>query len=107
MLHYYDGRFINDQMFSLFVFNSIERHENNSAGSYFFTSGNFLGQNPPTIEELQDRLAVGDDRYIQVLIGIIPVISRGVSITGGQRHRNLKVGSSIMSLEAVDPHHFL
>ena len=67
LLHYYDGRFINDQMFSLFVFNSIERHENNSAGSYFFTSGKFLGQNPPTIEELQDRLAAGDDRYIQVL----------------------------------------
>ncbi len=67
MLYYYYGRFINDQMFSLFVFNSIERHENNSAGSYFFTSGKFLGQNPPTIKELQDRLAAGDDHYIQVL----------------------------------------
>ena len=67
LLHYYDGRFINDQMFSLFVFNTIEHHENNSAGSYFFTSGKYLGQNPPTIKELQDRLAAGDDRYIQVL----------------------------------------
>ena len=38
--------------------------------------------------------------------GIIPVISRGVTITGGQRHRNLKVGFSIMSLEVVDPQHF-
>ena len=84
---------------------SIERHENNSAGSYFLSSGKFLGQNPPTIEELQDRLAAGDDRYIQVLI--IPVISRGVTITGGPRHRNLKVGSSIMFLENVDPQHFL
>ena len=43
------------------------RHENNRAGSYFFISGQCLGQNPPTIEELQDRLAAGDDRYIQVL----------------------------------------
>ncbi len=67
MLHYYDGHFINDQMFSLFVINSIECHENNSAGGYFFTSAKFLGQNPPTIEEFQDRLAAGDDRYIQVL----------------------------------------
>ena len=43
LLHYYDGRFLNDQMFSLFVFNSIERHENNRQGSYFFSSGKFLG----------------------------------------------------------------
>ena len=54
-------------MFSLFVFNSIERHENNRQGSYFFTSGKFLGQNPPTIEELKEKLASGDDRYIQML----------------------------------------
>ena len=53
LLHYYDGRFLRDQMFSLFVFNSIERHENNRQGSYFFDSGKFLGQNPPTIEELK------------------------------------------------------
>ena len=54
-------------MFSLFVFNSIECHENNSEGSNFFSSGKFLGQNPPTIKELQDKLAAGDNRYIQVL----------------------------------------
>ena len=54
-------------MFSLFVFNSIERHENNSEGSFFFESGKFLGQNPPTIEKLKRDLAAGDDRYIQVL----------------------------------------
>ena len=67
LLHYYDGRFLNDQMFSLFVFNSIERHENNRQGSYFFTSGKFLGQNPPTLEELKEQLNAGDDRYIQML----------------------------------------
>ena len=54
-------------MFSLFVFNSIERHENNREGSYFFTSGRFLGKNPPTLEELKDRLRDGDDAYIQIL----------------------------------------
>ena len=67
LLHYYDNRFLDDQMFFLFVFNSIERHENNREGSYFFESGKFLGQNPPTIEKLKDNLAAGDDRYIQVL----------------------------------------
>ena len=54
-------------MFSLFVFNSIERHKNNREGSYFFSSGIFLGQNPPTIAELKEKLESGDNRYIQML----------------------------------------
>ena len=95
MLRYYDGHFINDQMFSLFVFNSIERHENNSAGSYFFTSGKCLGQNPPTIEELQDRLAAGDDRYIQVL----RYYSR--NIKGSDNYRRAKT----QELESSIQHH--
>lgn len=67
LLHYYDGRFLKDQMFSLFVFNSMERHVNNSEGQYFFKSNKFIGENPPTIEELKKQLANGDDRYIQIL----------------------------------------
>ena len=67
LLHYYDGRFIKDQMFSLFVFNSIERHTNNSEGNFFFKSSRFIGENPPTIEQLKERLAKGDDSYIQIL----------------------------------------
>ena len=54
-------------MFSLFLFNSIERHENNKEGSFFFNSGKFLGKNPPTLDELKAKLMRGDDRYIQVL----------------------------------------
>ena len=67
LLHYEDGRFLNDQMFSLFVFNSIERHVNNTQGRFFFKSNKFIGENPPTIEELKDQLSKGDDRYIQIL----------------------------------------
>ena len=67
LLHYYDGRFLEDQMFSLFLFNSIERHENNKEGSFFFNSKRFLGKNPPTLDELKAKLMRGDDRYIQVL----------------------------------------
>ena len=67
LLHYHDGRFLKDQMFSLFVFNSIERHVNNEQGSFFFNSEKFLGRNPPTIEELKESLKNGDDRYIQIL----------------------------------------
>ena len=67
LLHYYDGRFINDQTLFLFVFNITEHHKNTSAGSYFFGSGKFLGQNPPIIEDLQDRLVAANDHYIKVL----------------------------------------
>ena len=67
LLHYYDGRFLKDQMFSLFVFNTIERHKNNTQGNFFFKSNKFIGENPPTIEELKEQLANGDDRYIQIL----------------------------------------
>ena len=67
LLHYHDGRFLKDQMFSLFVFNSIERHVNNSQGQYFFKSNKFIGENPPTIDQLKRQLAEGDDRYIQML----------------------------------------
>ena len=47
-------------MFSLFVFNTIERHTNNTQGHYFSRSTS-------TIEELKKQLANGDDRYIQIL----------------------------------------
>ena len=67
LLHYHDGRFLKDQMFSLFVFNSVERHVNNSQGQYFFKSNKFIGENPPTIDQLKRQLAEGDDTYIQML----------------------------------------
>jgi len=53
--------------FSLFVFNTIQRHENNREGNYFFHSDKFIGKDPPTIEELKNQIANGDERYIQML----------------------------------------
>ena len=67
LLRYHDGRFLNDQFFSLFVFNTIQRHENNREGNYFFHSDKFIGKDPPTIEELKNQIANGDERYIQML----------------------------------------
>ena len=67
LLRYYDGRFLNDQFFSLFVFNTIQRHVNNSEGNFFFNSDSFIGRDPPSIEELKEQLAKGDETYIQML----------------------------------------
>lgn len=67
LLRYYDGRFINDQFFTMFVHNTIQRHVNNSEGHFFFNSDRFIGKNPPSIETLKRRLANGDIKFIQML----------------------------------------
>ena len=67
LLHYYNGRFVLNQMFFLFVFNTVQRHKNNSEGNFFFKSDCFLGKHLPTIEELKKKLEDGDDTYIQML----------------------------------------
>ena len=67
LLRYYDGRFINDQFFTMFVHNTIQRHVNNSQGNFFFNSDQFIGSNPPSVESLKRKLEQGDIRYIQML----------------------------------------
>lgn len=67
LLRYYDGRFLNDQFFTLFVYNTIQRHLNNTSGNFFFKSDRFIGKDPPTIEKLKRKLRQGDIRYIQML----------------------------------------
>ena len=37
LIHYYDGRFQSDQLFTLYVFNTIQRHDNNKNEGYFFS----------------------------------------------------------------------
>ena len=66
-MRYYDGRFLNDQFFCLFVHNTMQRHHNNSQGNFFFNSDKFIGKNPPTIEDLKNQLKNGDASYVQML----------------------------------------
>ena len=67
LLKYFDGRFQRDQLFSLYAFNMIQRHDNNSSGNFFVNSPNFVGVEPPTVEDLQHAVSVGDTKYIEVL----------------------------------------
>lgn len=70
LLRYHDGRFLQDQMFSLYVFNFLQRHTNNSQGNFFYKDKNFLGAyggNPPTVEDLQQQLREGNMSYINKL----------------------------------------
>lgn len=70
LIRYHDGRFLNDQMFCLYVFNMLQRHTNNTQGNFFYKNENFLGANvrpPPTVEELQEQVQSGDTSFISKL----------------------------------------
>ena len=55
LLRYYDGRFLNDQFFSLFVFNTIQRHENNSEGNFFSTASRLLVKTHRPLRSLRNN----------------------------------------------------
>ncbi len=38
LLQYYNGRFLEDSLFGLFLYNTIQRHSNNSKGNFFLAS---------------------------------------------------------------------
>lgn len=67
LIHYYDGRFLGDQLFTLYLFNTLQRHDNNSSGNFFFNDKNWLGSNPPSLEELKDQIRTGDFEYVSKL----------------------------------------
>jgi hypothetical protein len=67
LLQYYDGRFLEDLLFGLFLYNTIQRHTNNSKGDFFFEFDRFIGKNPPTVQELKKQLENKNTRYIQML----------------------------------------
>ena len=56
ILQYYDGRFLQDSLFGLFLYNKIQRHLSNSESNFFLSSDQFVGWNPPTIEDLQKQV---------------------------------------------------
>ena len=69
LIRYQDGRFINDQMFCLYVFNMLQRHTNNTQGNFFYKDKNFLGASvrmPPTVEELQQQLKLQQELHLLV-----------------------------------------
>lgn len=67
LMRYYDGRFMKDQLFMLHAYDTVQRHRNNNQGSWFVNSDRFIGKTPPTVEELQEQLRNGNDKYVQQL----------------------------------------
>ena len=58
LLHYQDGRFARDKLWCFFTLNYIYRHRNMSQSRFF--EKDFLGQEPPTLEELKEQISKGN-----------------------------------------------
>ena len=67
MLRYHDGRFLDDSLFGLNLYNIIQRHTNNREGNFFFNSDRFIGKDPPTVEQLKRQLRNKNTKYISML----------------------------------------
>ena len=67
LLRYYDGRFLEDSLFGLFLYNTVQRHSSNSKGNFFLASDRFIGRNPPTIQDLQRQVLQKNCHYISML----------------------------------------
>jgi hypothetical protein len=67
LMKYVDGRFQNDQLFTLYAFNVNQRHSNNSSGNHFFYDDLWLGRTQPTVEDLKAQIRSGDYTFISKL----------------------------------------
>lgn len=66
MLNYYeDGRFTKDKFWCFFGMNYIIRHRNASSGRWFVN--NFNSGAPPTLQDLQESVINGDNKFINNL----------------------------------------
>lgn len=66
-MKYCDGRFLNDQLFCLYVANTIMRQENNTSGAYFVTDKNWFGNNAPSVQEIKQQIRGGDFTFVEKL----------------------------------------
>ncbi len=67
LLQYYDGRFLDDSLFGLSLYNIIQQHTNNKEGNFFFNSDRFIGRDPSTVEQLKRQLENKNTKYISML----------------------------------------
>ena len=66
LLYYEDGRFARDKLWCFFTLNYLYRRRNQGQSHFFYQ--NFLGADPPTLEELQRRIREGDTTSIEKIM---------------------------------------
>ena len=67
LLRFEDGRFQKCQLFGLYVYNMIQRQENNKKGAYFHSDKGWYGKNPPSLEELKNQIRNGIFTFVSKL----------------------------------------
>jgi hypothetical protein len=66
LLHNEDGRFARDKLWCFFTLNYIYRHRNMSQSRFFVKD--FLGEEPPTLEELKEQISNGNMEFVDKLM---------------------------------------
>ncbi len=105
LLRYYDGCFLDDSLFGLFLYNMVQRHASNSEGNFFLASDQFIGKKPPTVQELQRRILQKNCCYINMLRYFSQNI-KGSDNYWHSRTDDLEHGSIIMSVGDMVYLHF-
>jgi len=67
LMQYFDGRFQQCQMFMLYIYNTIQRQDNNKSGAFFHSDKNWYGKNPPTVEEIKNQIRHGIFTFVSKL----------------------------------------
>ena len=80
-LRYYDGRFLEDSLFGLFLYNTVQRHSSNSDGTFFLHQTDLLEETRQPSRNCKDR---SYKKTVATLTccGILLEISKGVITTG-------------------------
>jgi len=90
LLYYEDGRFCADKQWCFFTLNYVYRRRNQGQSRFFVDK--FIGELPPTIQEVQDRIEKQDTSFIDKLM----YFSKNVpNSTGYWRHKKAELYSWI------------
>jgi hypothetical protein len=90
LLYYQDGRFAEDKQWSFFALNYVYRRRNQTQSQFFVN--NFIGERPPTIEEIQEKIENKNTSFIEKLM----YFSKNVpGSTGYWRHKKAELFSWI------------
>jgi len=66
LLYYEDGRFAKDKLWSFFALNFIFRRRNEAQSRFFVKD--FVGDSPPSLNDLKNKIASGDTTFIDKLM---------------------------------------
>ena len=65
LLHYHDGRFMRDKVFSFHLFNIIQRHGNNRSSYYFVRD--YISDPGVTVEDVKQQVKDGNTAFVSKL----------------------------------------